>query len=830
MIMELLKAAQAGNVEEVNRLLDQGADPNEAGPEGVTPLILAAVRGHAAVAGALLDRGAEIDRIDEGSYTALLHAIGLRNDQVTDLLLDRGADPSVGNWHAFYRAVESGRIPLVQRLLNLGADPNRQEDDGLTPLLLAVGRGDLKLVKVLLKTGADPQKTAQKGLTALDLAIQGGHRDIVQLLEKRVAASARSLLAAVNARNVKMVEKLVQQGVPVNVREAEFGYTALSWAAERGSTRIVRCLVAAGANLEARDFLEQTPLWTAMQKDDARIMRVLLDAGANCNVRDRSGDTVLQSAIWSESNRAVKLLIEAGADVNAVAEGAPAALHWAVAKGSAEMTDRLIQAGADLNVRLPGGRDKGVFNGFAPGSTPLMIAAREGNLELVNRLLAAGADWGLKDLEGRMVVDVAAQAGRVDVLLRLEQAGAKVDWRSTDLHSAALLEAVKRQDAEGVRRAIAGGARTNLQEKDTQRTPLMLACLDGHADIVRLLLDAQADPHEHTKRDEYPLTNAVVRGHTEAVRALLEAGAETTLQYEPRSVPSGKHNCVIPSRFSPLADAVAGGHAEITELLLAAGADPNAVSRHGDSPLLAAVTSRHFDLARRLLAAGALPRAEDADYLDILHWEKRADSDNYRQSLAEVRAVAGVEPEPVASLPGTFSFRFVVSDEEGNACGSGDKAEAILRWSKRFNENYASLAERVHAVIDELRGRIAERGFHLLDAGMPLGCGPMSRFLVILPTSDHFAVMAAFGTYGNDAELSNHELIAKFREFEKENPFALRACKYDTIEIELHKPLADPKRWAQKLSEFRADSCTCDNVGPLEKQLETATRIHFWWD
>jgi hypothetical protein len=138
----------------------------------------------------------------------------------------------------------------------------------------------------------------------------------------------------------------------------------------------------------------------------------------------------------------------------------------------------------------------------------------------------------------------------------------------------------------------------------------------------------------------------------------------------------------------------------------------------------------------------------------------------------------------------------ISSDEEGNVYGSADKAVAVLRWSKRFNENYASLAERVHAVIDELRGRIAERGFHLLDAGMPLGCGPMSRFLVLVPTSDHFAVMAAFGTYGNDAGLSNRELITRFREFEKENPFALRACKYDTIEIELYKPPDDPRRGA----------------------------------
>ena len=58
----------------------------------------------------------------------------------------------------------------------------------------------------------------------------------------------------------------------------------------------------------------------------------------------------------------------------------------------------------------------------------------------------------------------------------------------------------------------------------------------------------------------------------------------------------------------------------------------------------------------------------------------------------------------------------------------------------------------------------------------------------------------------------------------------LRACKYDTIDIELDKPLDDPKRGAMKLSEFNAEICTYDNVGPLEKQLETATRIHSWWD
>ncbi len=90
--------------------------------------------------------------------------------------------------------------------------------------------------------------------------------------------------------------------------------------------------------------------------------------------------------------------------------------------------------------------------------------------------------------------------------------------------------------------------------------------------------------------------------------------------------------------------------------------------------------------------------------------------------------------------------------------------------------------------------------------------------------------MAACGTRGNDDELSNRELIAWFREFEQEHPFALRACKSDTIEIELEKPLDNPRLWAQKLIAFNPDICSPDRVAVFEKQLETANRIHFWWD
>ena len=453
--MELLKAVQAGKINDVSRLINEGADPNEPGYEGVTPLMAAAIGGYPSIAAVLLDHGAALNACDECDQTALAHAICQGNDDVTELLLNRGADPGAENWLAFSFAVRFGSVPLVSRLLDLGADPNVQDDDDPTPLMEAVGRGNRELVQLLLDAGADLEKTAEGGATAFDVAVQHREKEIVKLLEPRVTPSARTLQAAVQARDTRLVERLIARGVPVNFCDEEFGYTPLSWAAENGSTRIARRLIEAGADIEARDWMNQTPLWAAVMHNRVRVVRVLLEAGANFNLRDDSGDTLLESAIWAEAVGSVRLLLEAGADPNQVGEGAPGALHWAVSKDAPEVIDLLLQAGADPNLGLPGGRDTGMFEGLNPGATPLMIAAAEGNLPLVNRLLDAGADWSLCDSKGKTAVDLATGAGHTQILKRLEQAGATVNYGSKRLHNAALLKAVEHQDVDGVRQALA---------------------------------------------------------------------------------------------------------------------------------------------------------------------------------------------------------------------------------------------------------------------------------------------------------------------------------------------------------------------------------------
>jgi ankyrin repeat protein len=464
-----------------------------------------------------------------------------------------------------------------------------------------------------------------------------------------------------------------------------------------------------------------------------------------------------------------------------------------------------------------------------------MIAAAENRGKLVDALIEAGADPNARNSKDETASGFASKKGHSKILALLEDAGVKVDRSSKKLQDAILVQAAEGKNLAEVKKALASGATADATSEKGGSTPLMTAALEGHAGMVKTLLDAGADVNRVSKWGQAPLRNAVVRGHVDVVRLLLEAGADPNLAYEPASIPAEKQNTVYPSMDSPLADAANFGHGEILDALIEAGADVNRVSKSGTTPLLAAVWGRQFDLARRLIAAGAQRREEDEDYVAVLDWEANAQAEAFQTSIREVAEACGNKPEPVDWLPGGVSFRFTVPERKEETKATADAATAALHWSKRFNEEYGSLAKLVDEVLGELATRIDARGYHLLDAGIPLGCGPMTRFMVLAPTNNKYAIMGAFGVRGNDMELTNQDIIKWFRDFETKVPFKLRGCKFDTVIIELEKPLPNPKKWAKKLCEFcpdsfYSDSGECDEPDDVVEALRTATKLHFWWD
>ena len=245
-------------------------------PDGgeLTPLVYAARAGHIEAAQVLLDAGANVNQTTRYGWSPLLAATQNRNYRMGVFLIERGADVNLANkggWTPLYlatdnRNLEGGDYPVraadmddlefIRLLLDKGANPNARltestetrtvftnqwlDENGATAFLRASQSGDLALMRLLLEHGADPHINTELGVTPLAAAAGIGWVEGV--------TSEHS-----TAETVEAVKLLLELGIDPNY-QADTGRTALHGAGHKGSTEVVRLLVAAGGRMDVRDF------------------------------------------------------------------------------------------------------------------------------------------------------------------------------------------------------------------------------------------------------------------------------------------------------------------------------------------------------------------------------------------------------------------------------------------------------------------------------------------------------------------------------------------------------------------------------------------------
>ena len=186
----MLRNAKYGYTDKVRHKLDRGVDPNFQNQQGVTALMRAAEGGFFDTVELLLERGAVPNIQNINGSTALI--IGIRN--IWNLRQDGHPVDSwrlvrdTSGWREYERAGyvkpydKTAGYNIAKSLLNHGADPNIQDNDGNTALMHAANQGFSDIVKLLLEGGADPDIQNRSGNTALMMASYQGHTEIVRLL------------------------------------------------------------------------------------------------------------------------------------------------------------------------------------------------------------------------------------------------------------------------------------------------------------------------------------------------------------------------------------------------------------------------------------------------------------------------------------------------------------------------------------------------------------------------------------------------------------------------------------------------------------------------
>ncbi|PQM40740.1 potassium channel SKOR [Prunus yedoensis var. nudiflora] len=193
----------------------------------------------------------------------------------------------------------------------------KQEAELALKVNSAAYHGDLFQLKGLIRAGADPNRTDYDGRSPLHLAALRGHEDITLfLIQEGVDINIKDtfgntpLLEAIKNGNDQVSSLLIKEGASLKMDNAgSFICTAIT----KGDSDFIKRLLSNGIDPNSKDYDHRTPLHVAASEGLYMMAKLLLEAGASVFSKDRWGNTPLDEGQMCGNKNLINLLEEAKA-------------------------------------------------------------------------------------------------------------------------------------------------------------------------------------------------------------------------------------------------------------------------------------------------------------------------------------------------------------------------------------------------------------------------------------------------------------------------------------------------------------------------------------
>ncbi|KAL9643595.1 hypothetical protein ABK040_010207 [Willaertia magna] len=565
-----------------------------------------------------------VDCIDDKGLRPIDIAFNNYNASIVKLLMENGSSldfeeiRSESNLTILHEAAAQGDVKRLTFLNELGQSPYKRDiNSGKTILHYAVANNKKDVIEYYLKMKFDLSLLYSEdvlGRTPIDECCSTQNWELLKLLITKCNADvnyiAKDGLTLINRysylNNMEIVDKLIGLKAKPNTTD-RFGNTAIHWAVSANSKELVKyfmdkklsvndqnlqgntCLhiCAYIGNLEIAELIlsekkvvvnqlnnqKRTPLQEAASRGHVALIELLINKGANIHQEDNNGMTALQIALNEEQQDTALVLLRFGSNVDRKFVGyvrddtvgdsiyalsTRGAIYKAINPGYNTILQQAIcckytEVVKEMTKKKELKLEERDENGF----TPLLNAIKIQNIEMVDFLLRAGADVNAFDEKGKnSPILLASALGNVDICnLLLSNKASLNEVSDVEENKSALHNACKNGSIEVVKKLLENEANISATDK-YNRTPLFDACEKDRPEICELLMEKGSNV-DHTDKEGFTsLHLSCLSGSVLCVKALLKFGA--------------KLNTKDGSGRTPLILASQAGSVEVAKLLIKA--------------------------------------------------------------------------------------------------------------------------------------------------------------------------------------------------------------------------------------------------------------------